>query len=98
MTAQSKNVIQFPREVVAEQKVRHCKKMVQMLLRHIEEGARNPNNRDAMLRAAVAPPMLEMWQDDLKKALVEREMVTAADAIRYRGMIYRAQPSQNGAH
>lgn len=98
MTAQRKNVIPFPREVLADEKVRRCQKMVQMLLRHIEEGERNPNDRDALLRAAIAPPMLEMWRDDLKKVLVERELVNAGDAIRYRGLIYRAQPSQNGAH
>jgi len=36
--------------------------------------------------------------EDLQKALLEKEMLTADDAIRFKGLVYRAYPSQAGAN
>ena len=91
-------VINFPREIVVEQKIRDCRQMIEKLLGYIEAGESETCDLTARLRAATAPDFLEMWQEDLRKALAEREMLTADDAMRFGGLLYRAQPSQNGAH
>jgi hypothetical protein len=92
------NIVPFPAQVVADQKIREAERMIAKLLGHIEEAARHPANREAQIRAAIAPPMLDAWREILDEAKVRRELLAAGDALRFGGMTYRAQPSQNGAH
>ncbi|SES08752.1 hypothetical protein [Sphingobium sp. YR768] len=98
MATRPNNIVAFPAEVLADQKVRQCERMVKKLLGWIEDAERFPNDRVLQIHAATAGPMLEMWSDDLKAAKIKRELLNAGDTMRHGGMIYRAQPSQNGAH
>ncbi|WIA54310.1 hypothetical protein N6H05_14685 [Sphingobium sp. WTD-1] len=98
MATRPNNIIAFPPQVVADQKVREAERMIAKLLGHIEDAGRFPSNVDMQIRAAVAPPMIEMWQEMLEEAKVKRELLEAGDTMRHAGLTYRAQPSQNGAH
>ncbi|KKW92695.1 hypothetical protein YP76_07115 [Sphingobium chungbukense] len=72
--------------------------MIAKLLGYIEDAARFPKDGDLQVRAAIAPGMLDMWREILEKAKLESELAQAGDALLYKGLTYRAQPSQNGAH
>ncbi|MFP5432484.1 hypothetical protein [Sphingobium sp. ba1] len=98
MPGHSNNIVQFPREVLAERKIRQCRAMLEKLHGYIEDGERNPTDLDTRMRAETAPGFIEMWMEDLQKALLEKEMLTADDAIRFKGLVYRAYPSQAGAN
>lgn len=98
MTDRRSNIVAFPPQVVADQKIREAERMIAKLLGHIEDAARYPQDRDLQIRAVIAPAMLDMWRDMLVEAKLRREAVDATDLMRHGGLIYRAQPSQNGAH
>jgi hypothetical protein len=91
-------VIQFPREVLVEEKIRRSTRWVAELLDTIENSDPDSADLKQQLRAIAAPLTLERAQKDLRKALAEREMLSASDLMQHRGTTYRAQPSQNGAH
>lgn len=91
------NVIPFPREVSADADIRNAERMIKRLLRDIEEGA-GSTDQEARMRGIIAPPMLELWQERLQDARLRKEGATADDVIRYGGIVYRAYPSQRGAH
>jgi len=96
MAEKSDNIFHFPREVIVEQKIRNCRMMIDRLNGWIED--HNPNDLREVIRAETAPGFIEMWSDNLKEALAEKETLTADDALRFGGMVYRAYPSQRGAH
>ena len=96
MATRPNNIIPFPREVIVDQKIRQCERMIEKLYDWMENY--DPSDMREAVRAETAPGFIDMWNEDLKKALAEKEMLTADDAFRFRGMVYRAQPSQNGAH
>lgn len=91
-------VVQFPRSIIVDEKIRRAERQIARQLDIIENC--DPNGPTVLERAnaANAPMALEWAHDSLRQALAEREMLTAADAMRFGGLIYRAQPSQNGAH
>ncbi len=91
-------VVKFPSAIVMDQKVREAERTIAKLLGYIEDAASNPKDGDLQIKAAIAPPMLDMWREMLEKAKIGRELIDAVDTMRHGGIVYRAQPSQNGAH
>jgi len=91
-------VIPFPRAVIVGEKNRRSTRRVAELLDTIENSDPDGADFKERLRAIAAPQALEWAQEDLREALAECEMLTACDALQHGGTIYRAQPSQNGAH
>ena len=58
------NVVQFPREIIVEQTVRFCRRVVDRLTVEIETA--DPNTRDGMLTIAMGELLLEHRRDDLR--------------------------------
>ncbi len=91
-------VVPFPRAIIIEGKIRSAERRIATQLDHIENCDPNAATLQQRVTAVSAPLVLEMAQEDLRKALAEREMLSAVDLMQYRGVAYRAQPSQNGGH
>lgn len=92
------NIIPFPRAVIIEEKIRRAERQIEKQLGFIENCSLTGPSVEERVKAVTAPQALEWAQEDLRKALAEREMLSSTDIMRHCGMVYRAQPSQNGAH
>lgn len=91
-------VIEFPREVTVEAKIRSAERLRDMALDDIENCSIDGETFRERYKSLTAPRMLEIAQEKLQVALVEREMLSASDLMQFRGVTYRACPSQNGGH
>jgi hypothetical protein len=88
------NVFHFPREIIAEQEVRFCRRRVEKLTADIE--AADPDTRDGMLTIALGELMLPRCIEDLEKAEAALLVLRADDALRVGDKVYRAECSPAG--
>lgn len=94
----AENIIPFPREVIVDQKIRTAERLIERNIGYIENCDPNSASVEERVQAATAPRALEWAQEDLRAAMVEKATLNVDDAMRYGGIVYRAYPSQRGAH
>ncbi|MFV3545530.1 hypothetical protein ACNJHR_21040, partial [Mycobacterium tuberculosis] len=88
----------FPERVLAEGDVRHAKRVLAEWEDHLENCDPGAESHRERLRALAAPDMIVEWNDQLRKAEAKLLLLTAGDAMTYRGKQYRATIGASGAN
>lgn len=96
--AATAEIVQFPRSVVLHAELREARRQTERLEKQAADNDIRSPNREEQIRAACAIPMLEFWQKSLAEAEAAVAMLDADDTLTFRGQMYRAHRSINGAN
>jgi hypothetical protein len=94
----SAEIVEFPREVSANRRLREARRQLQRCKDSIDTDDLYSSDMRTRTRAAASIAMLDVWVDDVAKAEAEIAMLNADDTLTFRGQMYRAHRSTNGAN
>lgn len=96
--ATTAEIVEFPRAVVLYAELREARRQCERLEQQVADNDIRSADRAEQIRAACAVPMLEFWQKSLAEAEAAVAMLDADDTLTFRGQMYRAHRSSNGAN
>lgn len=91
-------IVEFPRDVTMRAKLRTAQRQVESLKQQVIDNDIRSPDRDEQVRAVVADCALPFWLDSLREAEAAVAMLDADDTLTFRGQMYRAHRSTNGAN
>lgn len=91
-------IVEFPRDVTLRAKLRTAARQVERLEQQAADNDIRSTDRDEQVRAAVADVGLDLWRSSLREAEAAVAMLDAEDTLTFRGQMYRAVRSINGAN
>ncbi len=96
--APTAEIVEFPRAVTLRADLREARRQFECLEQQVADNDIRSKDRQEQIRAAVAVPMLEFWQGRVSEAEAAVAMLDADDTLTFRGQMYRARRSINGAN
>lgn len=96
--AATAEIVEFPRRVTLQADLREARCQFERLEQQVADNDIRSADRQEQIRAAVAVPMLEFWRGRLSEAEAAVAMLDADDTLTFRGRMYRAHRSFNGAN
>lgn len=91
-------IVEFPRHVTLQADLREARRQFERLEQQVADNDIRSSDRQEQIRAAVAVPMLEFWRKNLAEAEAAVAMLDADDTLTFRGQMYHAYRSINGAN
>ena len=91
-------IVEFPRAVTLQAELREARRQFDRLEQQVAGNDIRSTDRQEQIRAAVAGPMLEFWRGAVRDAEAAVAMLDADDTLNFRGQMYRAHRSINGAN
>jgi len=91
-------IVEFPRRVTLQADLREARRQFERLEQQVADNDIRSKDRQEQIRAAVAVPMLEFWRGRVSEAEAAVAMLDADDTLTFRGQMYRAHCSINGAN
>ncbi|MEG8026362.1 hypothetical protein QP162_21950 [Sphingomonas aurantiaca] len=96
--APTAKIVEFPRTITLQADLREARRQFDRLEQQVADNDIRSTDRQEQIRAAVAIPMLEFWRGAVRDAEVAVAMLGAEDTLNFRGQMYRAHRSINGAN
>jgi hypothetical protein len=96
--ATTAEIFEFPRAVILHADLREARRQFERLEQQVADNDIRSSDRQEQIRAACAVPMLEFWRGQLSVAEAAVAMLDAEDTLTFRGQMYRAHRSFNGAN
>ena len=91
-------IVEFPRAVTLRADLREARRQFERLEQQVADNDIRSIDRQEQIRAAVAVPMLDFWRGAVRDAEAAVAMLEADDTLTFRGQMYRAHRSINGAN
>jgi hypothetical protein len=91
-------IVEFPRAITLAANLRQAQRQVERLDQQLADNDIRSSDRDEQLRALAAQVGLPYWQQELREAENAIAMLGADDTLTFRGQMYRADLSANGAN
>lgn len=91
-------IVEFPRDVTAKASLRGAQRMVERCKFRIETLDPDSPELQDRLNLSTSINMLPYWQEELIKREAAVAMLDADDTLTFRGQMYRAHRSTNGAN
>jgi len=91
-------IVEFPRAIVLGAELREAQRQVERLRQQLADNDRHSRNFAESCRAIAAEVGLPYWQQELRNTENAIAMLGADDTLTFRGQMYRADLSSNGAN
>lgn len=91
-------IVEFPRAIVLGAELREAQRQVERLNQQLADNDKHSRNYDERCRAVAAEVGLPYWQQEVRRSETAIAMLGADDTLTFRGQMYRADLSANGAN
>ena len=91
-------IVEFPRAIVLGAQLREAQRQVERLEQQLADNDIRSPDRDEQVRAIGAEVGLPYWRKELRETETAIAMLGADDTLTFRGQMYRADLSANGAN